>query len=59
MFDNGEPTGKEDFFSGFLSKDGKTEFGRPAGLAIALDGSLLVSEDTNGVIYKISHRAGG
>jgi hypothetical protein len=32
MFDKGEPTGKEDFFSGFPREDGKTEFGRPAGL---------------------------
>ncbi|RWO20142.1 MAG: sorbosone dehydrogenase family protein [Mesorhizobium sp.] len=58
-FENGEPNGKEDFLTGFLSEDGKSEFGRLAGLAIAQDGSLLVSEDTNGVIYKITHQAGG
>jgi glucose/arabinose dehydrogenase len=58
-FENGEPTGAEDFLTGFLSEDGKTEFGRPAGLAITPDGELLVSEDANGVIYKITHQAGG
>ncbi len=58
-FENGEPTGAEDFLTGFLSEDGKIEFGRPAGLAITRDGELLVSEDANGVIYKITHEAGG
>ncbi len=58
-FENGEPSGAEDFLTGFLSEDGKSEFGRIAGLAIAPDGSLLVSEDTNGVIYKVTHQAGG
>lgn len=31
------------------------QFGRLAGLAVAADGSLLVAEDQNGVIYRISH----
>lgn len=31
------------------------QFGRLAGLAIAADGSLLVAEDQNGVIYRISY----
>jgi glucose/arabinose dehydrogenase len=57
-FENGEPTGTEDFLTGFLSDDGKSEFGRVAGLAITPDGALLVSEDTNGVIYKVTYRAG-
>lgn len=30
-------------------------FGRPAGLALAPDGSLLVAEDENGVIYRVSY----
>jgi glucose/arabinose dehydrogenase len=55
-FENGEPKQAEDFLTGFLSEDGKSQFGRPAGLAIAKDGSLLLSEDANGVIYKISHK---
>lgn len=58
-FENGEPTGVEDFLTSFLSEDGKSEFGRVAGLAITTDGELLVSEDANGVIYKITHQAGG
>jgi glucose/arabinose dehydrogenase len=54
-FENGEPTGAEDFLTGFLSEDGKAQSGRIAGLAITDDGALLVSEDENGVIYKITH----
>ncbi|MBB4193785.1 glucose/arabinose dehydrogenase [Rhizobium aethiopicum] len=58
MFDKGEPTGKEDFLTGFLSDDHQSEYGRIAGLAITPEGSLLISEDTNGVIYKVSYKGG-
>jgi glucose/arabinose dehydrogenase len=30
-------------------------FGRLAGLLVLQDGSLLLSEDTNGVIYRIAY----
>ena len=33
------------------------QFGRLAGVAVANDGALLVAEDQNGVIYRISHGA--
>jgi len=49
----GQPLGFEDFLTGFLSEDGGTFFGRPTGIAIAADGSLLVSDDTLGVIYRV------
>ncbi len=54
-FENGEPAGYEDFLTGFLLDDGVTHFGRPAGLLVAEDGSLLLAEDTNGVIYRVSY----
>jgi glucose/arabinose dehydrogenase len=31
------------------------QFGRLAGIAVHADGSLLVAEDQNGVIYRITH----
>lgn len=31
------------------------QFGRIAGLAVATDGSLLIAEDQNGVIYRVSY----
>ena len=56
-FENGEPVGFEDFLSGFLLDDGVTQFGRPAGLLVSQDGSLLVADDAGGVIYRVSYTA--
>ena len=33
-------------------------FARLAGLAVACDGSLLVGDDTNGVIYRVRYVGG-
>ena len=50
---DGKPTGVyEDFMTGFvLDKD--TVWGRPAGIAVAQDGALLVSDDANGTIFRV------
>lgn len=53
-FQDGKPVGFEDFLTGFLLENGAAHFGRLAGLVVASDGSLLISEDTNGVIYRVS-----
>lgn len=53
--EDGNPVKFEDFVTGFLSEDGKHHYGRIAGVAIAADGSLLLSDDTNGVIYRITY----
>ncbi|TLV03470.1 PQQ-dependent sugar dehydrogenase [Dyadobacter luticola] len=53
-FENGKPVSVDDFFSGFLSKDGKTRFGRPAGIIVADSGKIFVSDDENGNIYCIA-----
>ncbi|HEY8290489.1 MAG TPA: PQQ-dependent sugar dehydrogenase [Acetobacteraceae bacterium] len=53
-FDNGRPTGVyEDFLTGFVASD-QAVWGRPVGLAVAHDGALLVSEDGNGTIWRIT-----
>lgn len=52
-FQGGKPVKFDDFLTGFLSKDGRSQFGRPAGLAFLADDSLLVSDDSAGVIYRI------
>jgi len=57
-FQNGWPVDFEDFLVGFLAEDGRSQFGRPSGLALAPYGSLFVSDDTNGVIYRISWAGG-
>ncbi|MBA2354650.1 MAG: sorbosone dehydrogenase family protein [Acidobacteria bacterium] len=56
-FAKGVPAAFEDFLTGFLSTDGTAQFGRLAGIVVAPDGSLLVSDDSNGVIYRVAHGA--
>src|SRR5262249_23270811 len=52
---DGVPTGEyEDFATGFVVND-NTVWGRPVGVAVAKDGALLVSEDANGTIWRISN----
>jgi glucose/arabinose dehydrogenase len=51
----GEPTAVEPFVGGWLLEGGRAHFGRLMGIAQAGDGSLLAGDDTNGVIYRISH----
>jgi len=54
----GMPTAMEPFVSGWLLEGGRAHFGRLMGLGQAADGSLLVGDDNNGVIYRISYGAG-
>jgi glucose/arabinose dehydrogenase len=52
-FANGKPTGEyEDFLIGFVSS-AKQVWGRPVGVAVASDGSLIVTEDANGTIWRV------
>lgn len=51
----GNPTAIEPFVGGWLIEGGRAHFGRLMGLAVMQDGSLLVGDDENGVIYRISH----
>jgi glucose/arabinose dehydrogenase len=52
---NGEPTGEyEDFLTGFVVDDAHV-WGRPVATVQLPDGSLLMSEDGNNVVYRISY----
>ncbi|NML15917.1 PQQ-dependent sugar dehydrogenase [Azohydromonas caseinilytica] len=51
----GRPLAFEDFLTGFLNADGSVHYGRPVGLAWLPDGSMLVSDDSNGALYRVSH----
>ena len=55
-FENGSPVNSEDFVTGFLTDDGSAHFARLVGLVEMPDGAVLVSDDTNGVIYRISYQ---
>ena len=51
----GVPTGEyEDFMTGFVASDDAV-WGRPVGVTTLHDGSVLVSEDGNGTIWRITH----
>jgi glucose/arabinose dehydrogenase len=52
---DGVPTGEyEDFATGFVVNDASA-WGRPVGITVAPDGSLLVSEDAGGTIWRITY----
>jgi len=52
---DGKPTGEyEDFMTGFAVSD-EAVWGRPVGVAIAKDGSLFVTEDGSGTIWRVTH----
>jgi glucose/arabinose dehydrogenase len=52
---DGVPTGEyEDFVTGFVVNDSEV-WGRPVGVAVAHDGALLISEDGNGTIWRVTH----
>ncbi len=51
-FKNGQPVAFEEFLSGFVDAAG--QFGRPCGLVEWEDGSILVSDDGGGMIYRIA-----
>jgi glucose/arabinose dehydrogenase/cytochrome c2 len=54
---NNVPTGEyEDFLTGFIVDDGFA-WGRPVAAEVLNDGSLLVSEDGNNVIYRVTYAA--
>ena len=60
-FENGKPVAFEKFLEGFLlqQENGKYGYlGRLTGIAVGKDGSLFVADDSNGVVYKVSHNGG-
>lgn len=50
-----EATSYETFASGWLDEDKQEAWGRPVDVLILKDGSMLVSDDKAGVIYRISY----
>ena len=56
-FKEGRPlSGPQDFMTGWmLAEDRREVWGRPVGFLQMRDGSLLVSEDGNGKLYRISY----
>jgi glucose/arabinose dehydrogenase len=55
LHQSGHATGEyQDFLTGFVLPDGKV-WGRPVGITVAADGSLLVSDDGSNSIWRVSY----
>jgi len=54
-FQDGTPRSIEPFLTGFVIEDGEAAFGRPTGVAVAQDGALLVGDDDQGMLYRVSY----
>jgi len=53
---DGHATGAyEDFLTGFVLPDGNC-WGRPVGVAVAEDGSLIVTDDGSNSVWRVSHQ---
>jgi glucose/arabinose dehydrogenase len=54
-FENGQPQEPEDFLTGFIASEKDSEvYGRPVGISVLPDGSLLVNDDSAGIIWRVS-----
>ena len=54
-FENGRPCGPaRDILSGFLAPDERESYGRPVGVTLGPDGSLLVADDVGDVIWRVT-----
>jgi glucose/arabinose dehydrogenase len=55
LHQQGKATGEyQDFLTGFVTADGNV-WGRPVGITVAKDGSLLVSDDGSGSIWRLTY----
>ena len=54
-FQNGRPSGApRDILSDFLAPDEKESYGRPVGVTIGPDGSVLMADDVGNVIWRVT-----
>jgi glucose/arabinose dehydrogenase len=63
-FEGGTPVGVDDFLTGFhfdpgpgqagFGRNASYAFARIAGITVAGDGALLVSDDANGIVYRVA-----
>jgi glucose/arabinose dehydrogenase len=60
-FEGGRPSGPPmEFLGGFIADSGRNEvYGRPLGVAVHHDGSLLVADDAADVVWRVSYTGGG
>ncbi|MEO9485148.1 MAG: sorbosone dehydrogenase family protein [Ekhidna sp.] len=54
--ENGQGVAYEDFAVGFLNKETNTAWARPVDLIFASDGSMLISDDLAGTIFRVTYQ---
>jgi glucose/arabinose dehydrogenase len=55
-FTNGKPSAPEDFLTGFIANAAESKvYGRPVGVAVQADGSLLVADDAGNTIWRVRY----
>ena len=52
---DGRPVSVSDFLTGFLPDLHGSPWARPVGLLVLRDGSLLVSDDTGGYVFRVHY----
>ena len=52
---NGKGTEYKPFIEGFLDKESNKAWGRPVDILILDDGSMLISDDLSGTIYRVTY----
>ncbi len=57
-FENGRPSGNpQDFLTGFIANTAdSTVYGRPVGVTVMQDGSLLVADDGGNVVWRVARQ---
>jgi len=56
-FKNGKPGAPEDFLTGFIADEEQSlVYGRPVGVTVMKDGSLLVADDSGNTIWRVSKK---
>ena len=53
-FQDGKPGKPEDFLTGFLKEGGQDAYGRPVGVTVLPDGSMLVADDSGNKLWRVS-----
>jgi len=53
---NGKAAGYEAFATGWLDNETQKSWGRPVDVLVLEDGSMLISDDQTGVIYRIAYK---
>ena len=54
--ENGVGVAYETFVEGFLNKNSNTSWGRPVAVLVLDDGSVLISHDKSGTIYRMTYQ---